>query len=145
MHSTYSALVLSRLNGPLPADRAVLSGQSAPDGRAGATIAEWAPNWPELQGLSRLSVQARGALPSATFSTSNLLQLRFGLRRGSLSFCEQVNKGVLLLYVEMAPEAAALPPVSADSMEVLERIAVTELEATRFNPNRHREDWDPND
>lgn len=59
MHSSYSALVLSRLNGPLPADRALLPGQAAPEDRRGRTIAEWAPNWPELQGLSRLSVQAR--------------------------------------------------------------------------------------
>lgn len=56
-----------------------------------------------------------------------------------------MNKGMLLLYVEPSAEAASLPPVAKDSLEILERVAVTEVEATRFNPNRHREDWDPNE
>lgn len=64
--------------------------------------------------------------------------------RGLFSSCGlQVNKGVLLLYVE--PTDDGLPPVSADSMDILERVSVTEVEVTRFNPNRHREDWDPNE
>lgn len=50
---------------------------------------------------------------------------------------------MLLLYVEVAPEAAPLPPVAEGSVEILERVAVTEVEVSRFNPNRHREDWDP--
>ena len=34
------------------------------------------------------------------------------------------------------------PPLARDDMAALEHVTVNEVEVSRFNPNRHRDDWE---
>ena len=51
----------------------------------------------------------------------------------------QVNKGVLLLQVDFQQGAT---PCAAADMDILERLQVLEVEVSRYNPGKHRDDWE---
>ena len=133
-HSSFCALVVP------PA-------AAAPPGACATTahaVRHGFPCWPELQGLSRLCVQARHR------ASRRLIQRSFARRRPSLRRALtsrhppraplQVNKGLLVLHVlEEAAGPGDAPSGGAETANsAVERLRVVEVCVSRWNPNKGR-------